>query len=198
MEGRALSASFLYKLFMRDTKQEVLRFWFDEIEPVQWFQKNSSFDEEVRERFHCTYDMACKDLCALWSKDADGVLALCLVLDQFPRNMFRDTPKAFETDDKALAIANEAINKGLDQILSPQKRRFVYMPFMHSEKLEDQQKCVSLFEGVKNDDPLSHEYAVKHLRVIEAFGRFPHRNVILGRESTSQELEYLQQPDSGF
>ncbi len=198
MERRALSTPFLYKLLMRDTKQEVLRFWFDEIEPIQWFQKNALFDDEIRERFHCTYDMARKDLCSSWNKDADGVLALCIVLDQFPRNMFRDTPKAYETDSKALAIANDAISKGLDQILSPEKRRFVYMPFMHSEKLEDQKKCVELFDGAKIDDPLSYEYAVKHLRVVEEFGRFPHRNSILGRENTDAEIVFLKQTDSVF
>ncbi len=183
---------------MRDTKQEVLSFWFDEIDPVQWFQKNDNFDAEVRDRFLCTYDMARKDMCSSWNKDADGVLALCIVLDQFPRNMFRNLPKSFETDAKAMAVSNEAIHKGLDQVLSPQKRRFIYMPFMHSEKLEDQRTCVSLFEGVKSDDPLSHEYAIKHLKVIEEFGRFPHRNVILGRQSTPAEEIYLARTDSGF
>lgn len=183
---------------MRDTKQEVLSFWFEETMPQQWFQKNDSFDAEITERFMVTYDMAKKDLCADWTKNADGVLALTLVLDQFPRNMFRDSPKAFETDDKILLIIKEALNKGFDSILSPVKRRFMYMPFMHSEKLKDQKKSVSLFERMKNDDPMSYEYALKHYEVIEKFGRFPHRNKVLGRESTDEELNYLSLPGAGF
>jgi uncharacterized protein (DUF924 family) len=183
---------------MRDTKQEVLKFWFEETAPAQWFQKNDTFDDEVRERFHVTYDMAAKDLCAEWARDADGVLALCLVLDQFPRNMFRGSPKSYSTDEKALLIAKAAVNRGLDQILSPVKRRFVYLPFEHSENLNDQKRSVKLFESMKEADPLGYEYALKHYEVIEKFGRFPHRNVILGRESTSEELKYLSLPGAGF
>lgn len=183
---------------MRDTKQEVLRFWFDEVEPAQWFQKNDSFDAEIRERFLTTYEMARRDLCSDWTRDADGVLALCLVLDQFPRNMFRDTPKAFVTDSKILPIVKEALNKGFNQLLSSKKRRFFYMPFMHSENLSDQKRSVKLFETMKKDDPLSFEYAAKHHEVIEKFGRFPHRNAILGRESSEEELEYLKLPGAGF
>ncbi len=183
---------------MRDTKQEVLSFWFEETLPQQWFQKNESFDQEIKERFMVTYEMARKDLCTDWVKNADGVLALCIVLDQFPRNMFRDSPKAFETDDKILGIVKEGINKGFDSILAPVKRRFFYMPFMHSEDLKDQTRCVSLFETMKNDDPMSYEYAVKHFEVIEKFGRFPHRNKVLGRESTEEELKYLSLPGAGF
>ncbi len=183
---------------MRDTKQEVLKFWFDEIEPVQWFQKNDSFDQEISDRFMLTYDMAKKDLCASWTRDAEGVLALCIVLDQFPRNMFRGQPKSFETDQKALLISREALHKGFDQVLSPQKRTFLYMPFMHSESLEDQEKSVKLFESMKEDNPLNYEYAIKHLAVILEFGRFPHRNKILGRESTAAEKIYLDQAGSGF
>lgn len=183
---------------MRDTKQEVLRFWFEETKPQQWFQKNDSFDMEISERFMVTYDMAKKDLCADWTRDADGVLALCIVLDQFPRNMFRRTPKAFETDEKALLIAKDALHQGFDAVLSPMKRKFIYMPFMHSEDLDDQKRCVALFEAMKDDDPMSYEYAVKHMEVIEKFGRFPHRNEALGRESSDEELLYLDLPGAGF
>ncbi len=183
---------------MRDTKQEVLKFWFEETAPAQWFQKNDTFDDEVRERFHVTYDMAAKDLCAEWARDADGVLSLCLVLDQFPRNMFRGTPKSYATDEKALLIAKAAISRGLDQILSPLKRRFVYLPFEHSENLNDQKRSVKLFESMKEADPLGYEYALKHYEVIEKFGRFPHRNAVLGRDSTAEELKYLSLPGAGF
>jgi uncharacterized protein (DUF924 family) len=183
---------------MRDTKQEVLRFWFEETAPAQWFQKNDVFDAEVRERFLVTYDMAAKDLCAEWSRDAQGVLALCIVLDQFPRNMFRGTPKAYATDEKALLISKAAINKGFDQLMTPVKRRFVYLPFEHSENLNDQKRSVQLFESMKDSDPLGYEYALKHYEVIEKFGRFPHRNAVLGRESTDEELQYLTLPGAGF
>lgn len=177
---------------MRDTKQEVLRFWFDEIEPEQWFQTSNSLDEEIRERFMCTYDMARKDLCSDWTKDANGILALCLILDQFPRNMFRNMAKAYETDGKAINIAREGINKGFDQLLPTEKRAFMYMPFMHSEKLEDQKLSVELFEGMKGDNPLSYKHAKGYYDVIARFKRFPHRNEILGRETTKQEAEFLK------
>lgn len=177
---------------MRDTKQEVLRFWFEESVPAQWFQKNEAFDAEVRARFLCTYDMVTKDLCHEWSRDPEGILALCLILDQFPRNMFRGTAKAFETDDKAILVAKDALHKGFDIVLPPIKRRFVYLPFEHSEKLSDQVKSVALFETMKEADPLAYEYAQKHYEVIKTFGRFPHRNEILGRDSTDEEIVYLE------
>ncbi len=183
---------------MRDTKQEILKFWFEETAPQQWFQKNESFDTEITERFHITYDMARKDLCADWTRDADGVLALCLVLDQFPRNMFRGSPKSYESDSKIVLIVKEALHKGFDQVLTPVKRRFIYMPFMHSEDLNEQKRSVSLFEAMKDDDPLSYEYALKHMDVIEKFGRFPHRNDVLGRESSEEEMDYLALPGAGF
>ena len=183
---------------MRDTKQEVLKFWFEEAAPQQWFQKNDSFDTEIKERFLVTYDMARKDLCADWTRDSDGVLALCLVLDQFPRNIFRDSPKAYDADAKILLIVKEALHKGYDQVQVPVKRRFMYMPFMHSENLSEQKRSVELFKKMKDDDPLSYEYALKHLEVIEKFGRFPHRNKVLGRESTDEELNYLSLPGAGF
>ena len=183
---------------MRDTKQEVLSFWFEEAVPAQWFQKNDAFDREIRERFELTYDMAAKDLCADWTRDADGVLALCIVLDQFPRNMFRGSPKAFATDSKALLIAKEAIHKGFDKILPIVKRRFLYLPFEHSENLQDQKRSVALFKTMQDSDPLFYEYALKHFEVIEKFGRFPHRNEILKRESTPEEYDYLSLPGAGF
>ncbi len=183
---------------MRDTKQEVIKFWFEESAPAQWFQKDESFDTEIRERFFVTYEMAKKNLCSGWTSDADGVLALCLVLDQFPRNMFRDDAKAYATDAKILSIVKEALHKGFDQILPPEKRRFIYMPFMHSENIADQTRSVELFEKMKDAEPLSYEYALKHLEVIKKFGRFPHRNKDLGRDSTTEELEYLSLPGAGF
>ena len=183
---------------MKDSKTEILDFWFVETAPVQWFQKNDEFDGLIRERFGALYEKAKDGFYDGWMQDADGYLALCILLDQFPRNMFRDTPRAFESDPKALDVARRAIALGLDQVLLHVKRRFIYLPFEHSENLEDQKRSVELFETMADEDPLGHEYAVRHLKVIEQFGRFPHRNVILGRENTKEEAEYLAEPGSGF
>jgi len=182
---------------MRDIKQEVLLFWFSEASPAQWFQKNDEFDALIRDRFQITYEMARDGLCKPWAQDADGCLALCLVLDQFPRNMFRGRPEAFATDEQALLVAKQAVHKGFDQVLKPLKRRFIYLPYEHSENLNDQKKSLELFGRMKDDDPLGYEYALRHKDVIEKFGRFPHRNAILGRESTEEELAYLRE-NGGF
>ncbi len=176
---------------MRDTKQEIIHFWFVETEPQLWFQKNDAFDSRVRDRFLVTYEMARDGLCDAWVNDAHGALALCVVLDQFPRNMFRGRPEAFATDEAALLCAKRSVSKGFDQILAPEKRRFLYMPFMHSEKISDQKRSVELFKSMIDLEPLSYEYALKHLKVIEDFGRFPHRNAILGRQTTPEEQAYL-------
>lgn len=183
---------------MKDSQRDVLDFWFVETAPVQWFQKSDVFDDMIRDRFLPLYDMAKDGFCDGWAKDADGVLALCILLDQFPRNMFRNTAQAFETDGKILGIVRDAISKGLDQVLPQLKRRFVYLPFEHSEKLEDQKKSVALFETMQEEDPLGYEYAIRHLRIIEKFGRFPHRNAALGRKSTPEEVDYLSEPGAGF
>ena len=183
---------------MRDTKQEILHFWFRETEPQQWFQKNPDFDNEIRDRFLVTYEMARDGLCDAWRGDAEGCLALCILLDQFPRNMFRGHADAFATDEKALLIAKYAVSKGFDQVLSVIKRRFVYLPYEHSEAIEDQKKSVALFETMKKDDPLGYDYALRHLAVIEKFSRFPHRNAVLGRDNTPEEEEYLAKPGAGF
>lgn len=183
---------------MRDTKRDVLNFWFNETEPAQWFQKNPDFDQSIRDRFQMTYTMARDGVCDGWNGDVEGVLALCLVLDQFPRNMFRDTAQAFATDDQALAVARRALTLGYDQILPVIQRRFIYLPFEHSERMEDQEKSVSLFAAMRDEDPLGYEYAVRHRDVIAQFGRFPHRNAVLGRANTEAEGIYLSQPGAGF
>lgn len=176
---------------MRDTKQEIIRFWFEETRPEQWFQVTESFDNLIRERFAATCDMAGEGLCDSWSADAEGCLALVIVLDQFPRHIFRDRPEAFATDRKALLIAKHAISKSFDQLLDPVKRGFLYLPFQHSEDLHEQNRSVELYGAMKEENRTGYEYAVRHQEVIEKFGRFPHRNYILGRESTPEEEEYL-------
>ena len=183
---------------MKDFQKDILDFWFVETLPQQWFQVNEEFDQVIIERFTEPYEMAVRGEFDEWQNNADGALALCILLDQMPRNMFRGTPKAFETDKKALVIAKYALSKGLDQVLSGQKRRFVYLPFEHSENINDQRRCVELFEKTKDDDPLGHDYALRHLKVIEEYGRFPHRNKILGRDNTPEEEIYLAAPGAGF
>ncbi len=177
---------------MRDTKYEIIHFWFDETEPQQWFQSNPAFDEKIRDRFGVMYDMAKDGLCNKWAVDAEGALALIIVLDQFPRHMFRGLPAAFATDQNALLIAKESLHKGFDQILEPVKRGFMYIPFQHSEVLSDQKKSLQLFGSMAHDNPAGDMYAKRHFVPIEKFGRFPHRNEILGRPSTPEEIEFLK------
>ena len=183
---------------MRDTKQDILHFWFVETRPVQWFQINPDFDQLVRERFSMTCQMARDGVCDGWAVEADGALALCILLDQFPRNMFRGHADAFASDDKARRVAAQAIRSGFDQIMPPLRRRFLYLPFEHSEDPADQMRAVSLFASMKEDDPMGYEYALRHQDIIQRFGRFPHRNAILGRESSADEILYLNQPGAGF
>ena len=182
---------------MRDTKQEIIYFWFEETEPQLWFQSHKELDDEISDRFGATYEMADDGLCNSWSIDADGCLALIILLDQFPRHMFRGTPQAFASDEKALLIAKQALHKGFDQVLDVVKRGFLYIPFQHSEKLEDQKRSVELYGTMKDENLTGHIYAQRHYKPIELFGRFPHRNKILGRESTEEEIEFLKTHD-GF
>jgi len=187
--------------------QEILEFWFGKKgeeeygkQKKEWFVKDKTFDEKVRSLFLEDYQTAAQKKLNHWRELPPSCLALIIILDQFPRNMFRDTPQAFATDNYALEVAKEAVKKGFDQQLLPIERWFIYLPFEHSENLGDQQQAVKLFSSLK-DDPESAdtvEYADKHLKIIERFGRFPHRNEILGRESTAEELEFLQQPGSKF
>jgi len=183
---------------MKDIQKDVLAFWFEETLPAQWFQVNPDFDALIRARYLESHEKAALGIFDDWKTDPDGCLALCILLDQFPRNMFRGTPKAYATDARALVIAKFAVAKGFDQILPPIKRRFLYLPYEHSENLTDQRKCVSLFEKMKKEDALGYDYAVRHLKVIELFGRFPARNKILQRLSTPEEEAFLTRSPSGF
>lgn len=177
---------------MRDTKQEIVQFWFEETEPHVWFQQSDEFDALIRERFAVTYEMARDGLCNTWSDDAEGCLALCLLLDQFPRRMFRNTAQAYETDEKALLVAKQAIHKGFDQLLSHEKRFYIYLPFEHSEVMSDQKRNLELFKSMEAENPVAYNVAQQRFAVFEKFGRFPGRNEALGRESTPEELEYLK------
>ena len=173
-------------------------FWFEETQPQQWFQVNETFDALIKDKFEEAYDNAVAGQYDDWQNSADGALALCILLDQMPRNMYRGTPKAFATDKKALVVSKFAVSKGFDQVLSVQKKRFLYLPFEHSENMNDQRRCVELFEKIKDDAPMGYTYALRHLDVIDKYGRFPHRNKILGRDNTPDEDEYLAQSDAGF
>lgn len=185
--------------------QKILDFWFGTgsdrgKEQKFWFIKNKEFDEEVRSRFLPTYHAAAAGKLDDWKESPESCLALILLLDQFPRNMFRDSPQSFATDEKALETAKYALKQGYDIQLLPVQRWFIYLPFEHSENLEHQRQAVALFETLE-DDPQSAssiDYAKRHLEVIKRFGRFPHRNAVLGRESTPEEEEFLQQPGSSF
>jgi uncharacterized protein (DUF924 family) len=183
---------------MRDTKAEVLHFWFDEAQPQQWFQKNDDFDNAIRQRFLTIYEMAADGLCDSWRDDPAGCVALCVVLDQFPRNMFRGNARAFATDSAALLTAKFAVAKGFDLLEPVARRRFIYLPYEHSESLSDQNRSVELFGRMREQDPMGYDYALRHREVIEKFGRFPHRNAALGRASTPEEESYLATPGAGF
>ncbi len=196
--GTKISYALSKEISMKDTCREVLDFWFVQSAPAQWFQKNTLFDDLITDQFLDVYKLARDGLCDSWAQDVDGALALILVLDQFPRNMFRDQPESYATDAKALSVAKQAIEKGFDHIVPAMRRRFFYLPFEHSENLEDQKTCVALFEAMKDEDPLGYDYALRHLKVIEKFGRFPHRNNILRRTSSVAELDYLSQEGAGF
>ena len=176
--------------------QEILKFWFEEAEPAQWWKKDEEFDRIIIERFSELHRRA--SCCELfeWRKDARGRLAEIVVLDQFSRNMFRGSPLSFAQDALALALSQEAVSAGADEALNPAERSFLYMPFMHSESLKIHEVAVALFR--RNGLEGNLDYELKHKAIIERFGRYPHRNAILGRESTQEEIEFLKQPGSSF
>lgn len=176
--------------------QSVLHFWFEEIESKKWWVKDPAFDQLIRERFGDLHAQAARGELFGWRKTAEGRLAEIIVLDQFSRNMFRDTPTAFAQDALALVLAQEAVSAGADKALSEAKCSFLYMPFMHSESLVVHELAVELFSQPGLEGNLDFE--MKHKVIIEKFGRYPHRNGILGRESTAEEVEFLKLPGSGF
>jgi len=192
---------------VQSSPAEVLAFWFGgEGEPgygefrSQWFQKDEAFDREVTNRFAGLYEEAAAGELDRWREEAESCLALVICLDQFPRNMFRGDARTHATDADALDAAKYAIERALDRELPAFQRMFLYMPFMHAENVEDQRRSVELFEGLAAEPggPDVAEYAVGHRDIVERFGRFPHRNALLGRETTPEEAEFLTQPGSSF
>jgi uncharacterized protein (DUF924 family)/MOSC domain-containing protein YiiM len=170
---------------------EVLRFWFEETSPKKWFEKDPEFDKAIREKFETTRDLALTGKYDHWSRCSEGAVALVIVLDQFSRNLFRMDGRAFEADLKAREVAVQAIEAGFDRELPEARRAFLYLPFMHSESLEDQDRCVLFIRERLEDNEEGVYHALQHRELIRRFGRFPYRNHALGRESTPEEREFL-------
>lgn len=168
--------------------EDVVAFW-REAGPERWFNKDEAFDEAVRDRFLSTYEAAARGDFVDWERSPEGALALVLLLDQFPRNMFRGTREAYATDPAALVTADRAIQRGHDRAVEPALRRFFYLPFMHSEGMAEQERSVALNEAL--GDAETARWARHHRGIIARFGRFPHRNAVLGRESTEAERAFL-------
>lgn len=186
--------------------QDVLDFWFSESARTRWFEKDPGFDAEIHRHFGAAVRQAAEGRLDDWAETPESCLALVLLLDQFPRNIHRDSPRAFATDPKARAVADKAIARGFDRRLPQDWRIFLYLPFEHSEALADQHRAVALVrqlaegqEGDARTQALNYlDYAVRHEQVIARFGRFPHRNAVLGRPSTPEEEDFLKQPGSSF
>ncbi len=187
--------------------QAVLEFWFgapgssEHGAPREvWFKKSDDFDRTVRERFMSLYEQAAQGALAHWDSAPHPLLALIIVLDQFPRNMFRSDPRAFATDSQALAAAERMVARAWDRELTPIERSFAYLPYEHAENLALQERALELFGRLAQDAGLAEplDWARKHHAVIARFGRFPHRNEVLGRTSTPEEVEFLTQPGSSF
>jgi uncharacterized protein (DUF924 family) len=176
--------------------QTILHFWFTELTPKDHFAKDAALDETIRTRFGATLEAAARCELFDWRTTPEGRLAEVLVLDQFSRNVYRNTPQAFAQDALALALAQELVASGQDRSLPLAQRSFAYMPYMHSESALVHTQAVALFAQLGNEDTLRFEQ--RHQAIIERFGRYPHRNAILGRESTPEELAFLGEPGSGF
>ena len=172
---------------------DVLNFWFS-AGPEKWFAKDDAFDEAIRDRFLTLHGKAAAGAIDDWSKSADGTLALIIVLDQFSRNLYRNSPLAFANDEKALGLSQNLIAKRQDIEFPTNVRLWVYMPFQHSEDLEIQKRSIELFGSIGDSENL--RYAIIHRDIIEKFGRFPHRNEVLGRTSSAEELKFLA--EGGF
>ena len=176
--------------------EDVLTFWFTTLSSSDWYKKSEELDRRITDQFETTLKQVVAGETSDWRDKPEGRLAEIIVLDQFSRNMYRDTPAAFESDPLALALAQEAVRCGADRVLEDTRRAFLYMPFMHSESREIHEIALYLFDqpGLENN----YNFEVKHKEIIDRFGRYPHRNEILGRESSAEELEFLTQAGSSF
>ena len=176
--------------------KEIIKFWFEEISQAQWWKKDVQFDELIASRFSEVHRQASRCELYQWRDTAEGRLAEIIVLDQFSRNIYRDSPLSFATDSLALALGQEAIRSGADKAVPEGMRSFFYMPFMHSESAVIHEEAVLLYEAYGNEGNLNFE--LRHKTIIDRFGRYPHRNEILGRDSTVDEIEFLSHPGSSF
>lgn len=178
-------------------KQQILSFWFEELRPEQWFKSSLKLDETIRSRFAPLLQQAMRGELESWRNTAEGRLAEIIVLDQFSRNIHRGTPQSFAADPVALALSQEALRtQALEQLEKVEQRDFLLLPFMHSESVLIQQQALPLFKAYTTQG--CYRAAQQHKAIIDRFGRYPHRNAILGRNSTTEELEFLQQPGSSF
>lgn len=176
--------------------QNIIDFWFEEIEPKFWWKKDAELDQLIADRFEVAHHMATQGGLACWRKTPLGRLAEIIVLDQFSRNLYRDSPLAFAYDKQALALAQEAIQAKADGELETRQKAFLYLPFMHSESSKAHKTALTLFKtpGLESN----YDFELKHKVIIDRFGRYPHRNKILGRKSTPEEIEFLKEPGSSF
>lgn len=177
-------------------KNQVLHFWFEEIDPSMWWRADTDFDQLIRDRFLTCLQQAAQGELFGWRQDAKGRLAEIIVLDQFSRNAYRNTAAAFAQDPMALVLAQEAVAAGALQQLSAVERSFLLLPYMHSESRVIHQQAELLYR--EHAPTSNYEFELKHKVIIDRFGRYPHRNTILGRESTAEEIEFLKQPVSSF
>jgi uncharacterized protein (DUF924 family) len=186
-----------------NTVRDVLQFWFGDIPGERrkaWFVKDPGFDAEIRARFLELYEAAARGELEYWKSAAESALALIVVTDQFPRNMFRGEARAFSTDPIALAVARHVISQDWDANMRPVERMFVYLPYEHSEVLADQERSMQLFTPLAafKETEDTADFARRHWEIVNRFGRFPHRNAALGRPGAPEEIEFLKQPGSGF
>jgi len=181
------------------TPSTVLDFWFG-VDRKAWFEKSPAFDEQIRQRFLPLYELGATGMLAEWRLTPAGCLALVILLDQFPRNMFRGSAKAFAADSLARDAARTILENGWDKAMTPDERMFAYLPLEHSESLVDQERCLALMTEIAVFPETADlpKWAEAHLVIIRRFGRFPHRNAALGRASTPEEVEFLKQPGSSF
>jgi uncharacterized protein (DUF924 family) len=180
---------------------KVLDFWFNETDRQNWFERSDAFDQDICDRFAEAVEVARGGGFSDWHDTARGCLAVIILIDQLSRNIYRDSPLAWSADDVALSCTRQALARKYDADLGTDERKFLYMPLMHSEVLADQEQCIDLFRTLaadSADEELALDFAIRHRDIIARFGRFPHRNETLGRESTPEEIEFLKEPDSSF
>ncbi|MBN9344410.1 MAG: DUF924 domain-containing protein [Holosporales bacterium] len=181
---------------MQKTSSQIIHFWFHDLTPEQWWKKDPALDQLIHEKYQSIHQQAIKGELWEWRTTTEGRLAEILILDQFSRHLYRDHPQAFANDSMALMLSQEAISLKTDLALTPIQRSFLYLPFMHSESAKIHEIAVQLYTDLGLEQNLKFE--LLHKRIIDQFGRYPHRNEILGRISTQEELAFLQQENSGF